>query len=125
MSDGIQIYNCGIENAVVNAARKDPETTLKDIDNDVHIIKEFLREKVGTTHHEVTVTKAGDANYLELDLSDWGGDRNGAERRNGAPWMQMAREMATYRGHPPRRESMWGVYAHGMYGHHRDQGVRW
>ena len=38
-------------------------------------------------------TVPSDANKLNLDLTDWGGDRNGRQRRNGAPWEQMAREM--------------------------------
>ena len=41
----------------------------------------FLKEKIGDTYQAATAASASDANLLDLDLSEWGGNRDGAARR--------------------------------------------
>ena len=74
--------------------RKDDSEHLKYIETDKEIIKQFLREKIGTTFDECTAET--DENVLEVDVKDWGGNRRGA-MRNHAPWRQMQRAMEDYR----------------------------
>ena len=45
--------------------------TPKDIAADVLLIKEFLRQHIGTTY--ASATQPSDANLLGVDMSDWGG----------------------------------------------------
>ena len=47
--------------------------TLKDVRVDVDKIKDFLRDKIGSTFRETT--KPSDENLLAVDMSDWGGLR--------------------------------------------------
>ena len=56
---------------------------MKDIDTDVGILKEWLRECIGTTYAEAT--SASEANLLNLDLSEWGGGEGGPGEPVTAP----------------------------------------
>ena len=68
----------------------------KKIDDDVELIKEFLRAKIGTTWAQAT--QPSNANSLDVDLSSWGGGRNGgANARRRTPWGQMRDSMIDYR----------------------------
>ena len=92
-----QAVHRGLE-AIFRRFRRQVETaTDKKIDNDVALIKKFLYEHIGTTFAEATTDS--DDNLLDLDLTDWGGSRSGRERRQGAPWAQMAREMQDVHEH--------------------------
>ena len=82
-----------MESLVYRFRKPDPES-LKSIDNDVELIKEFLREKIGRDF--ATATTPSDDNQLDLDMSDWGGNRNGRAR---APWEQMRDAMRDYRAY--------------------------
>ena len=84
------VVNRGLDR-IFQANRAEKAATAKRIDNDVKLIKEDLYKCIGSTF--ASATAPSDANKLDLDLTDWGGDRNGQQRRNGAPWEQMAREM--------------------------------
>ena len=53
--------------------RKRDSATAKDISADVLLIKEFLRQRIGTTY--ATATMPSDANLLAVDMTDWGGLR--------------------------------------------------
>ena len=57
------------------------------------LIKEFLREKIGSTFQECTVRS--DENLLEVDSATWGGMRH---MRENTPWKQMERGMEDYIG---------------------------
>ena len=72
--------------------RKPSDESLKKIDNDVALIKEFLRNKIGRTFAEATAPS--DENLLSVDMADWGGNRNARAR---APWHQMRDGMRDYR----------------------------
>jgi hypothetical protein len=83
--------------AVVHAGRQHDEATLKDIDTDVGILKEWLRECIGTTYAEAT--SASEDNLLNLDLTEWGGGRGrpgpaGHGPRNVNPWRKRALAMS-------------------------------
>ena len=82
-----------MESLVYRFRKPDPES-LKSIDNDVELIKEFLRQKIGRDF--ATATTPSDDNQLDLDMSDWGGNRNGRAR---APWEQMRDAMRDYRAY--------------------------
>ena len=69
--------------------------TPKNIDADVKLIKEFLKDSLGSTWAEVTVPSH--ANLLDLDLTDWGGDRTDAAKIAGTPWAQIQRAALNYR----------------------------
>ena len=83
----------GVESLIYRSRKPDPES-LKNIDNDVEMIKEFLREKIGRDF--ATATTPSDANQLGLDMSDHGGNRNA---RGRSPWMQMRETMQNYRAY--------------------------
>ena len=85
------VVNRGLE-AIIQRLRSRDEATLKNIDHDVALIKEFLRSKIGTTWAQAT--QPSDANVLGVDLSDWGGRR---AARQQAPWEQMRWAMTDYR----------------------------
>ena len=82
------VVNRGLD-AIFRDGRQHNEGSEKNMDNDVNLIKEFLRRNIGTTF--AAATAPSDANLLNLDLADWGGARHA---RNGAPWEQMKRAMA-------------------------------
>ena len=94
------VVNRGLE-AVLRHYRKDPQAVDKQIRTDVEMMKEFLREKIGNNYAKAT--SPSDDNLLGLDLSEWGGDRNAQEKRNGTPWRQMQRAMADYRDYVERK----------------------
>ena len=79
---------------VVHRFRKPDPESLKKIDNDVELIKEFLRAKIGRNFAEATTPS--DDNQLGLDMADWGGNRNA---RGRAPWVQMREAMRDYRAY--------------------------
>ena len=70
--------------------------TLKNIDTDVAVIKDYLRCHIGTTFDQATARS--DANLLNLNMEQWGGDRSAAQKRNNTPWMLIRRAMVDYRG---------------------------
>ena len=70
--------------------RKEDEATLKNIDTDVQLIKEFLRMHIGTTY--AAATQQSNANQLSVDMSDWGGLRNA---RASAPYQQIRNSQRT------------------------------
>ena len=78
--------------SVVHRFRKADDETLKKIDNDVELIKEFLRNKIGRDF--ATATAHSDENLLSVNMADWGGNRAARAR---APWMQMRAAMSDYR----------------------------
>ena len=57
--------------SIVHWRRARDTATPKDIAADVLLIKEFLRQHIGTTY--ATATRPSDANLLGVDMSDWGG----------------------------------------------------
>ena len=69
--------------------------TLKDIDTDVALIKDYLRHHIGTTFAQATTPS--DDNLLNLDMTDWGGDRSAAQKRNNTPWALIRLAMVDYR----------------------------
>ena len=69
---------------LVNRNRKDDSATLKDVRADVDKIKDFLRDKIGSTYREATMPS--DENILSVDMSDWGGLRR---QRACAPFAQV------------------------------------
>ena len=84
--------------AALHANREDESEHLKHIAKDKALIVLFLKEKIGDTYQAATA--ASDANLLDLDLSEWGGNRDGAagdrQRRAGAPWKKMERSMSDF-----------------------------
>ena len=66
--------------------------TPKDIVADVLLIKDFLRQHIGTTY--ATATQPSDANLLGVDMSDWGGLRR---PRECAPFNQLRGANGGYR----------------------------
>ena len=90
----------GLE-TVLQRFRRREEGTDKDIDADVLLIKEFLREHIGTTYAEATLPS--DDPLPGMDMSDWGGDRSARDRRNGTPWRQMEAGMQDYRDYVERK----------------------
>jgi hypothetical protein len=73
----------------------------KDIDNDVLLIKEFLRHHIGTTYAQAT--SPSDTPFPQMDMSEWGGTRNSNAIRNGTPWRQMETAMHDYRSYVERK----------------------
>ena len=67
------VVNRALDN-IIKADRERDEAKKKNIDQDVALIKEFLRASLGSTWAQVTVPS--DANLLNIDMSDWGGGRN-------------------------------------------------
>ena len=59
--------------SVVYWRRARDTATPKDIAADVALIKEFLRQHIGTTY--ATATQPSDAYLLGVDMSGWGGLR--------------------------------------------------
>ena len=80
---------------MVQRERADRAEYLKPIQTTKDLIKEYLRDKIGRDF--ATATQESDANLLNLDMSEWGGDRNDQQRRNGAPWEQMRRDSQNFR----------------------------
>jgi len=68
----------------LKANRARDEATLKDIDKDKKLLIEWLRTSIGTTYAQAT--QASNDNLLGVDMSRWGGDRDAAAKRRGAPW---------------------------------------
>ena len=58
---------------IVNRNRTADKATLKAVRVDVDKIKDFLRDKIGSTFREAT--SPSDANLLGVDMSTWGGLR--------------------------------------------------
>ena len=67
---------------------------LKAINTDIALIVNLLKDKLGATWYAATTPS--DDNLLGLDLADWGGDRTGQQRREGAPWKKMERSNADF-----------------------------
>ena len=82
------VVNRALDN-IMKADRERDEAKKKNIDQDVALIKEFLRAALGSTWSQVTLPS--DANLLNIDMSDWGGGRNA---RAHTPWAKMARAMS-------------------------------
>ena len=87
----------GIQMVVHRFRKPPPVESLKAIDKDVEMIKEFLRLKIGTTFAQAT--SPSDENLLSVDMADWGGNRAGRAR---APWYQMRDAMQDYREYVKR-----------------------
>ena len=68
---------------------------LKPIKTDKDLIKDFLRQRIGTTF--AVATAPSNVNLLQLDLADWGGQMG--SRRENTPWEQMRRSMQNYRSY--------------------------
>ena len=83
---------------IVGANRQPEHATLKNIDHDVALMKEFLRTCIGTTYRQCT--QDSDANLLSVDMSDWGGLRR---PRACAPHRQLRLSMADYRSYVRRQ----------------------
>eukprot|EP00966_Prymnesium_polylepis_P167928 3882574-Prymnesium_polylepis.1 len=77
---------------IVYSRRARDTATLKDIAADVLLIKEFLRQHIGTTY--ATATQPSDANLLGVDMTDWGGLRR---PRACAPFNQLRGANGGYR----------------------------
>ena len=80
--------------AIIKANRKADSATLKDIDKEKQLLKEWLRSSIGTTYAQAT--QASDANLLGVDMSRWGGDRSAASKRRATPWAKRTAVMADY-----------------------------
>ena len=79
--------------------RRDRDTaTPKDISADVLLIKEFLRQHIGTTY--TTATQASDDNLLGVDMAEWGGLRR---QRACAPFNQVRGAQGGYREYVHRQ----------------------
>ena len=50
---------------------------------------------IGTTFAQATTPS--DVNLLNLDMTDWGGDRSAAQKRNNTPWALIRLAMVDYR----------------------------
>ena len=72
--------------------------TPKDISADVLLIKEFLRQHIGTTYN--TATQPSDANLLGVDMAEWGGLRR---PRACAPFNQLRGAQGGYREYVHRQ----------------------
>lgn len=72
--------------------RKEPAAKLKAIENDVELIKQYLKSHLGTNYAQATAPSTD--NLLNVDRSEWGGLRNVVQN---SPWMQMSRSMNDYR----------------------------
>ena len=79
---------------------------LKNIDNEVQELLEWLRKSIGTTYTEATA--ASNDNNLGLDMSRWGGNRTDARRAN-TPW---ARRRAVMRDSDAYVRSKMRTYCH-------------
>ena len=77
------VVHRGLER-ILKANRARDEATLKDIDKDKKLLMEWLRTSIGTTYAQAT--QASNDNLLGVDMSRWGGDRDAAAKRRGAPW---------------------------------------
>jgi hypothetical protein len=84
-------------NSIVKANRQE-SATLKAIETDKALIKEFLRKHIGTTYAQAT--QPSDANLLSVDMTDWGGLRRA---RQCTPQQQMRKAMADYRSYVQRQ----------------------
>ena len=81
--------------------------TPKDIAADVLLIKEFLRQHIGTTY--ASATQPSDANLLGVDMSDWGGLRR---PRVCAPFNQLRGANGGYRLYVRRQAGMQDLAGH-------------
>ena len=84
--------------SLVRFGRKRDTAVPKDVTDDVKLIKEFLRQNLGTTY--ATVTQPSDVNLLSVDMSDWGGLRR---PRECAPFQQMRAAQGGYRAYVQRQ----------------------
>ena len=94
------IVTRGLESVLLRFKRRE-EGVAKDIDNDVKLMKEFIRKHVGTTYDQATAPS--DTPFPDMDMSDWGGDRNAHNMRNNTPWRQMESAMQDYREYVQRQ----------------------
>ena len=78
--------------------RKRDTAADKDISADVVLIKEFLRQHIGTTY--ATATMPSDANVLGVDMADWGGLRRA---RACSPFNQWRAAAGGYREYVRRQ----------------------
>ena len=78
--------------SIVHRRRARDRATPKDIAADVLLIKDFLRQHIGTTY--ATATQPSDANLMGVDMSDWGGLRR---PRACAPFNQLRGANGGYR----------------------------
>ena len=84
----------GLE-AILHSSRAEVNERLKPIKTDKDLIKDFLRQRIGTTF--AVATAPSNVNLLQLDLADWGGQMG--SRRENTPWEQMRRSMQNYRSY--------------------------
>ena len=82
------VVNRGLDR-IIKANREHDEAKAKDIDRDVRLIKEFLRVSIGSTW--VQAITPSEANLLNVETADWGGQRN---PRQHTPWARMDRAMS-------------------------------
>ena len=80
--------------SIMQANRAADGEHLKAINTDIALIVNYLKDKLGATWYAATTPS--DDNLLGLDLADWGGDRTGQQRREGAPWKKMERSNADF-----------------------------
>ena len=78
--------------SIISGRRARDTATPKDIATDVRLIKEFLRQHIGTTY--AIATQPSDANLMGVDMSDWGGLRR---PRACAPFNQLRGANGGYR----------------------------
>jgi hypothetical protein len=84
--------------SIVHRRRARDRATPKDIAADVLLIKDFLRQHIGTTY--ATATQPSDANLMGVDMSDWGGLRR---PRACAPFNQLRGANGGYREYVRRQ----------------------
>ena len=94
------VVNRGLD-AILFHFRRNAVAVDKDIRADVNKIKEFLRVTIGSTY--AVATAPSDENLMDLDMTDWGGDRTAAGKRNNTPWEQMRRGSIGYREYVRRK----------------------
>jgi hypothetical protein len=94
------IVSRGVEGMLAHFKRKE-EGTAKDIDTDKELIKEFLRQHIGTTYAQCTAPT--DVPLPGMDMSEWGGTRRARDVRRHTPWAQMADGMTDYRDYVTRK----------------------
>ena len=73
----------------LKANRERDKAKAKNIDQDVVLIKDFLRASIGSNWGQATAPS--EANLLNVDMATWGGQRN---PRQHTPWAQMDRAMS-------------------------------
>ena len=75
--------------SIIKANRECDKAKAKNIDQDVALIKDFLRASIGSNWGQATTPS--EANLLNVDTANWGGQRNA---RQHTPWAQMDRAMS-------------------------------